>query len=452
MVRIAKVPDDPAMPHLSIATDKEAMKDLFQHALLGYAEGRFVIGYLKLLQFRHETGKSIRICYFLKVTDNETGCSGEQIFYGEITANGAAMPANETTQATPRFGPGFYHLNDIGMTLWGFPNDPQLHNLYQIADDSKLMNTIGRACSSRRHDYLRKSRLIKTQTLKYVPRDRCTFRHILRADDGREFILYSKCRNPQVDGHAIFHQIESLFAVRARLNGLLIPEPIAFDKITNTFFVAGLRGKNLDECLDEVDLDAIARQAAAGLAGLHQCDLENLSLLTPGYIVKKLNMANALVLDSEPGLADECDRIVSSLLAQVTGITSLPAATIHSAFRLSQLLVSEGGLALVDLDGLISGTPIYDVGSFVAHLLYLTVREKITVAQSRIAIRAFCQTYEQHAPWGLPADSLIWFTVAELLVKHLRKYIRLSKKRRAEKVIQILNLAGDVLDGRVVLL
>ena len=452
MVRIAKVPNDPLLPQLSVAADKEAMKDLFQRVLPGYAEGRFVIDYLKLLQFRHETGKSIRICYFLEVQDKQTGRAGDQVFYGEIAANGEAGKQDECSPAPPKFGPGLYHLDDLGMTLWGFPNDPELSHLCKIADENELMNVLKRACSScGGHENLCAGRLMETQMLKYVPRDRCTFRHRICGSDGGEVTLYSKCRNPRVDGQSIFHHIEMLFEVRAHLNGLLIPEPIAFDEVTNTFFVRGLQGKNLDDCLDEIDLEAIARQAAACLAGLHQCDLGSLPLLTQNYITNKLNMARKLVTTSEPHLTKECDRIVAALLSQVAGLTELPRTTLHSAFRLSQLLVCNGRLALVDLDGLSSGNPLYDVGSFVAHLLYLTVREKIVLEESQAAISAFCQVYQRQAPWGLPGDSLVWFTVAEFLIKHLRKYIRLAKKQRSRKVVQLLDLATAVLDGRVVL-
>ena len=102
---------------------------------------------------------------------------------------------------------------------------------------------------------------------------------------------------------------------------------------------------------------------------------------------------------------------------------------IHGAFRLSQLLVTADGFALVDFDRCVRANPILDVGSFVAHLLRLGHKGKLSTGRAAGSIRSFCRAYDRNAPWGLPQDLLRWHTAAQLLTKHARRAeMQLQKK------------------------
>jgi aminoglycoside phosphotransferase (APT) family kinase protein len=146
------------------------------------------------------------------------------------------------------------------------------------------------------------------------------------------------------------------------------------------------------------------------------------------------------------------EAIADALWEKYPGLTQVAPTPIHSAFRLSQWLLVNGKLALIDFDTFLLGNPISDVASFVAHLMYLQLKGKLAPEQSRSAIRRFCRAYAERAPWGLPADVLAWQTAAHLVAEQAKKCIRLAKKNCRHTVEQLLSLAADIILGKSTLM
>jgi aminoglycoside phosphotransferase (APT) family kinase protein len=107
------------------------------------------------------------------------------------------------------------------------------------------------------------------------------------------------------------------------------------------------------------------------------------------------------------------------------------------------------GLALVDFDSCVRGDPIFDVGSFVAYLVYLGHKGKLAEERSALCIRSFCRAYAERAPWGLPPDLLRWYVAAQLVTKHARRSgVRRPKKGdRDARQKKALELAARLLDA-----
>ena len=68
-----------------------------------------------------------------------------------------------------------------------------------------------------------------------------------------------------------------------------------------------------------------------------------------------------------PDLAAEVDRLATSLAADLTAVVG-PETTIHGDFSDNQVLVSDAGVALLDLDEVRLDNPLFDVGTFLARL------------------------------------------------------------------------------------
>jgi hypothetical protein len=158
------------------------------------------------------------------------------------------------------------------------------------------------------------------------------------------------------------------------------------------------------------------------------------------------------LVDFDPAYKPRVEAFYERLWGNVDGLTQVAPTPIHSAFRLSQLLLVDGKFALIDIDGFVLGNPIADVGSFVAHLLYVPLKSGITFQQSLSAIRIFCRSYAERAPWGLPPDVLAWQTAAHLVGQHARQCIRREKENYRSKVDQLLNTATKVLSGKLSLM
>lgn len=447
MATISTIPDDAHFPQSQVITNKMAMKEIFQERLPGFAEGRLQIDALDLLHFHYKPGAKCEVCYALQVKDLATGRAGSQILSGVVKPNGASEKKYAKAQLEahfqPEFGPAIHFFSDLKMILWGFPNDPRLKQLPQLLDHRRRLEIFRHHWPTLQFPPEIKLAEAATKLIKYAPADRCTLRHDLRLSNGNAMTIYSKTFSHKTDGAQIFKTMQVLWnaLVRDHASALTIPEPLFFVADLNTLFVSGLEGENLDEHLAEIDLNKIAAAIGAGLARLQQCRLEELPL----YFDHEMLSAVAEVAEASENHHTAVSGIVKTLREKYSTLTPIMPTPIHCAFRLSQLLLVNDKIALIDFDDFRCGNPLVDVGSFVAHLLYLPLREKLTMEQSRAAIRHFCRAYAEAAPWGLPGDVLAWQTAAHLLGQQVKKCITLAKKNHSEKVSSLIDCANAIL-------
>lgn len=447
MATISTIPDDAHFPQGQVITNKLAMKEIFQQRLPGFAEGRLQIDALDLLHFHYKPGARCEVCYALQVKDLATGRAGSQILSGVVKSNGAAATKYAKAQLEahfqPEFGPAIHFFSDLKMILWGFPNDARLKQLPQLLDHCRRLEIFCQYWPALQLPPEIKLAEATTKLIKYAPADRCTLRHELQLTNGYTLTIYSKTFNHKTDGAQIFKTVQALWSALTldHAGVIVIPEPLFFAPDLNTLFVSGLEGENLDEHLAEIDLNKIAAAIGAGLARLHQCRLEGLPLDSGQNMLSEVAEV-AEALENHHAAVSVMAKTLREKYSTLTPITPVP---IHGAFRLSQLLLVNGKIALIDFDDFHCGNPLVDVGSFVAHLLYLPLREKLTMEQSRAAIRHFCRAYAEAAPWGLPGDVLAWQTAAHLIGQQVKKCITLAKKNHSVKVSSLLDCANAIL-------
>jgi len=465
MTRIATLPDDEKFPQLPAVIDLAAMQARLQRQLPGFAEGRWQIKETDIAEFDYKPGKKCCICYALTFAEKTTGLIKKQLMLGiifsddELEANFAKAQRHAVFQ--PAFAPKIYLLRELNMVLWGFPNDPKIKHLAALVDKSSL-----RALLQKNWERLQLSpeitlREVATEIVKYVPQRRCTFRHTLylQKSDGatEKLVIYSKIYDDKTDGEPFFKIIENIWHAPVCQSGaLLIPEPLFFDRETNTGFQRGLHGQNLDLLLDQIDLDDLSQKIGAALAELHQCPLEGLEGRPFDYELAEFLKTRQSLEKINAAYQAKLNFIEDALRKNYAALTALSPAPIHGAFRLTQLLLVDGRLALIDFDGFLMGNPLADAGSFIAHLLYLPLKGLITPGQGRTAVRLFCQAYLEKADWGLPAEVLHWYTAANLAGREVRKCLDKSSKiskRDYEGMIEVLlDMAVDILSGKVPLL
>jgi hypothetical protein len=457
MGQVQTMSNDTQIPQLQIVTDVVVMKDLFQAQLPAFAEGALQIEHLKLLDFGYEFGKKCQLCYKLRVNDLTTGREGSQILFGLIEPDGGSearyAQALQDTNFQPEFGPAVHLLPELHMVLWGFPNDPALKHLHRLFDDDARSEIFQKHWNCFHCLPSAKLAGVETEVVKYNPQDRCTLRHEIHLQGDCDLTIYSKTFNPVTKGELIFKIIQTIWNAPVCQSGeLLIPEPLFMLLEMNTIFTRGLVGLTADECLAEIELDAVAAEAGIALAGIHQCHIEGLPSRSDQHALSQVTKTEKILANFDGSYKARVEAIAAALREKYPGLTQVPATPIHSAFRLSQFLLVEGKLALVDFDNFLLSNPLSDVASFVAHLLYLPVKGKLSPEQSRSAIRQFCLSYAKRAPWGFPDDVLAWQVVAQLVGKQVNKCIKRPKKHSHSTVNEMLNLAEDILAGKLSLI
>lgn len=452
MARARDFHADERLPHLQVITDSKRMREVLQRELPGFAEGRLHLVSMKVGKVSYRRGKRCSVSYELRVEDRQTGESGRQLLTG-LTAPAGTIEARytkakPTASCKPRFGPALHWVRDLDLLLWGFPNDPELPRLPRLVDPAAQAELFERHWPSLRQHSDQLLSEFQTELVKYAPRERCTFRHRFELRDGTELTVYSKMFGDDTSAGLLFDVIRTLWEDSVSAPGrLMIPEPILLDPEMNTIFIRGLEGSNLDQCFDKVDLPDVAGVAGAGLAAIHQCRIAGLPPAPDEYFLDKLASTEKTIRDVEPEYAAQIEAIATSLRERHSRWAPIEPAPIHGAFRLSQLLLVQDRLALIDLDGFEVGNPIIDVAGFVAHLMYLPLKGRLPSEQSRPAIQAFCRSYAENSPWGLPADVFSWYVAIALVTKHAARCIKRARSGSHQMVGELLALAEGVLRG-----
>jgi len=466
MTRIATLPEDNKLPLLRVVTDLGVMRETLQRELPAFSSGRLQLGHLNIKQLDYKPGKRCCVCYNLRVKESDSGNETRQLLLGVVEANGAAeakyLKEKNGGLFQPSFFPAIHWLPDLNMMLWAFPNDPKIKGLPRLFDHESLKKLLQQSLETLNIEPGFALREVDTTLVKYVPQRRCTLRHVLKFEkpvdaDAAEVVIYSKIHSPKKDNQPSFKLLQDVWnSPVCRSGRLLVPEPLFFDRDLNAIFQRGLHGRNLDELLYEIDLTDMAGKIGATLAALQQSSLPGLARRAPDYELQDCVAVKKRLSDISRVYETRLAYVDAELRKRQPHLTAVGQTPIHGAFRLTQLLLAEGKIAFIDFDDFSLGNPISDVGSFVAHLLYLPMKGVLSEAQSLAALRQFCHAYREHAPWSLPGDLLNWYTTAYLIGREAKKCQdktnQVSKRDYEGMIDKLLDLAAAILSGRFRLL
>jgi hypothetical protein len=461
MPRRIKISEDEQLPQLGVALDASAMQEVLKHHFPEFASGPWQIYGMIVKAFQHRRGRKCEVIYGLYFKNAATSELHRQTLSATMLPKGAAEAQFAAERQHPHFQPpigvAVHLIPQLEMILWGFPNDPRLRRLPELVDPAPLEEILRQNWASLQVPRNHHLAGVDTEVVKYVPQDRCTLKHTLRLQNAShtdELVVFSKTYSDKTDGEPIFGVVRDLWNAPVCQSGALaIPEPLFFNRGLNVIFQRGLAGQNMDEIgiLSRIDLEAAMEKIGVALAGIHQSAVPASSFRSLQKEIYEVAEGMEALCKFNPAYQTRLEAINDELWQRLPALTSLDPVPIHGAFRLSQLLIAGDKIGLVDFDGFLQGDPIVDVGSFVAHLLYLVVKGDLTEEQSRAAIRRFCRAYAGAAPWGLPDDLLHWCVPVMLISKQAKKCIRLAKDNHAAKVEQLVNWAGAILEGKLLL-
>jgi Ser/Thr protein kinase RdoA (MazF antagonist) len=125
--------------------------------------------------------------------------------------------------------------------------------------------------------------------------------------------------------------------------------------------LARLEGTVLDDPLPR------AAELGALLRELHALDRSGLRAQPAGAMLTAVEEAVLLLRTIDPPTGARAAAVARRLAA--TAPAGLPVATCHADFETGQVLVTEAGLALLDLDDLAAAPPALDFANCASHLL-----------------------------------------------------------------------------------
>jgi hypothetical protein len=368
------------------------------------------------------------------------GERSEQTFFGRLAVKPRRRTIAIDALVAPGFGPPYFTIPEWGVELWAFPNDPGLPGLAFLHDDRRVLDAIG-AQAARLGWPGAPSRPTRVR-VKHVAGKRCgvLYRFDLRSARGRTRAasLYAKAyRRP--DGERAFRLMGRLWDCAARRRGdFLLPRPHAYDPENGIVWQEAIPGLPLAKAdRDGSALAAAASEIGARLAGLHGAGLRLSETMGFATQVAWLRRARRALDELYPEQSRWCAPVVDRLLAASRHLERGPLAVIHGSFKPSHVLAADGGVVLIDFDGVCLGDPAIDLGRFIAQVHKMAIGGKLAPAVADRVLAEFRDAYARTARRRVSPDRIDWSVACHLMGGLMDKSVKRMNPRSAREVARL---------------
>ena len=385
----------------------------------------------RVLDVKYEPGAYCTVLYRL----------GERMVIGSITWG----EVDEDMPATQ------YVVEPLGMLVYLFEHDPALPGLEVARDPRAMASALNQALPECRRGEARVLRC-SVSVLRYRPGRRCTLRIDAWLRDTQtgamtRRTLFGKLYHTLAKATPAYQELRLLAdSAPVRDGRVILARPAAFLPDLLLVLQEPVDGTPLDLLIGRLvgaattgDLrgwDAIMR-AAPALAAVHTAGLTAGRERAIAAELKRFGKRAAQIaaVAPEPGA-----RLVELAAALWAGFEQLPAwgaevSLIHGDCKPNQFLIGPAGVAILDFDHCGMADPANDVGTFLATLRQLGIRQSLkargsaaAVARSRWLVeleRRFLEAYCAASERGPGFRSrATWYEAVALLRKALRAFGR----------------------------
>lgn len=443
-----EIPTDVLLPQLAMILDPEAMKERLQEQIFSSVQERerFRIRACKIPQIRYKPESSCLVTYRLDIKDMTTRKTGEHVLCGLAYPEGRSQSQWEKARGRavvqPRFGKPVVYLPDLEMVLWSFPNDHKLRGLPYMTDLPTLRREVMPEVIANIFGSDWHIRHIAHAVIRYKIGHTCIVQVRLQLQHGstgkkQSAVLYGKTYDNE-DGAETYRNMCRLWEGEASTRGqLVIAQPVAYQAESKSLWVTALAGKPLSAyTMTQPKFLALLEQAAVTVSALHQSPVSCSGTITTTGLVAALQDAETTIGRAIPSFSDALQRIVSNLSLQSQRFGARPLATLHHDLHLKNMYVRSGKVALIDLDNLCLGDPLYDIGRFIASIHTCGLVQNVPERRVKQINDVFVCAYRSNVPWDVPQQLVDWHVTAALIVKNA---MRCAKRLQS-------GLLGDLAD------
>jgi len=451
-----EVPCDDALPQLAVVLNECVMKDVFQRNLFGPGDtpARLVIENCEITRVRYKPGKICTICYRLSIHDPRTHHEVEQTVSARVYASGASAAEWSKAQSqevvTPSIGIAMSYIPELDLIIWVFPNDRKLKALPKLTSAICLKNELLPEIISAKYSPACTISDLAIDIVNYVPGYSCTVRVRLElqnrdTNEIRSLVVYGKTY-AEGQGVASFLEMQKLAAFNARERGQLrLAELLNYDREHQIFWQIGLPGRTLFEHdMTQPNFPVLLESMASALSELHAIPLAYAKKLEVHDLTVELQGARVLLSRSRPSLRKDLDGVIDRLQVQAQSLGAQPVATLHGDLHLKNFIVEEGAVTLIDLEDLCRGSPLQDIGSCIAFLLYRGLVLELAPWLVEKMIVVFVERYQKQTSWPVPANTLNWYVATALINERAVRCLTRLKGGGLDMVDQLVRLASKV--------
>jgi tRNA A-37 threonylcarbamoyl transferase component Bud32 len=443
---------DEKLPQLRELLDPVTMREI----LLRELQQRYIVtasfNQCRITRVKYRPGKNCLITY--QLIDQRAGDSHVAIITVLGCRAGESSSAFAASQSLPPASTGIgdliFHLPELEAVAWIFPADRKLSGLPALTDSANLK-------AHRLPQIIRQSDgpdwvIIESviEPVSYFAERSYTTRaelslHHAQTNALVARTLYAKTYCVGESERAWRGQTELWESDERKSGRLFIPQPLLLQPEIETIWQEGLNGTMLDAKRDEHDFAEMLERAGEAVAALHRTKVETGLTATSTEMVRRLETVSELLSQVRPSCRRGLQDVVSRLSASVP--ESRAVATLHGDLHLKNLLVVSGRIALLDLDNLVIGDPLADLGSFAAAIQEAELcRTQSPLAGDEI-IERFIRGYRRGSDDDLSVSGLCWWMAAALIAERAWRFVTKLKAERAGTIDDLIELARITVAG-----
>jgi hypothetical protein len=308
------------------------------------------------------------------------------------------------------------HLPDLDLVVWRFPDDPRLPALPTLVAPRAAAGVLPPAV----RDVLGMGPGDEPRitVVRYQPEASVTLRLEARVDGARA-VFAKHLAEGDVAGIGARHQ--ALWSLSDPRHGLRIAEPLATDPTRGVLWTRGVAGRPLTDSVVADRLPTATAPLGAMLAALHATPVSTTEAVGVDHLLAEARKKADKLIRAHPPVA----AMVAGLVARATrrrgDVLRDRVTTLHGDFHLDQLVSSEHGPVLVDLDAMVHGPPELDLAEF---LVDLALRDLPEIVTHEVA-RGLLSSYAAASGSRVDAALLDVCADAEFLnrcYRHLRRH------------------------------
>lgn len=437
------LPDDPVLAGLPQLLDIEVVREHLNARGANVSQG-------EVYYVRYKAQTNCLAGYRFTRSNASTGNDEQVYFYGKCLNPSEFEVAREKSRmhrwTEVQHGQAVMPVEEFNTIFYAFPNDAQLDGLRLLREPDKLTEFIQTYLPEYESDDWRLSNAgLKNTLVRYKPERRAVFRFRTKAvnrntDQRQRLKLYWRVYG---DGQAgeVFRRMDMLADTFGKSDLLRTPRPIGWDPYNEVLMMEEIEGTSLEMILSTSEAAPSVRLAGAGLARLHSVIDKQLPLLGVEDYLEKARESQRMLSSLSARLEAQADRLFESL-AQSAPKETIRHGFAHGDFYYGQVLINDSQVGFVDFDRSHIGSPLVDVGNFLAHLKLLKLGKRL-VNTDKLSSE-FLNAYNQGS--GLVYDSreLQWWTVLSLLLLTVGPFRRLEPEW-IDRSSRILEAAEELL-------
>ena len=420
------LPQDSTLTGLRHLFDVQTVREQLNAAGADVEEGR-------VFYVRYKPNTNCVAAYEFTRKDPLTGEKESAYFYGKCSTSDdftlALRKAQNHRWLDTRAGSPVIPFEAGNTLFYAFPNDARLNGLRLLETPKKLTQFFQRYLPAYPAGEWRLSNAaLKSEVVRYKPERRAVFlsrtKAIDRQDDDREKLrLYWRIYCDDQAGE-VFRRMRFLSNNLAKSGHLTTPLPLGFDSKAQFLMMEAIKGRPLVELLQEGGALSAVERTGEALVRLHVLADEDLPSRSPEDYIRKASETDRMLAILSPELADQSRRIFQRL-RQTVPESKGRLGIAHGDFYYGQVLVERQKIGFVDFDRSHAGSPLIDLGNFIAHLKLLRLENRLQEDPDRLA-QGFLNAYVESGGETPEDMELSWWTALSLFLLAVGPFRRLE--------------------------